>query len=51
MICNVTVDRNIMNGISMIIVLEGTFAGIDFISQCSRTEFLLFYFCSADNGA
>lgn len=31
MICNIAVVRNIMNGISMIIVLEGRFAGVDFI--------------------
>ena len=46
MMCNVTVVRNITNGISMIIVLEGTFAGIDFIKD-SAVEQSFFYFISA----
>lgn len=46
MICNVTVVRNIMNGISVIIVLEGTFAGIDFIRD-NAVEQSFFYFISA----
>lgn len=46
MICNVTVVRNIMNGISMIIVLEGMFAGMDFI-KANAVEQSFFYFISA----
>lgn len=47
MICNITVLRNIMNGISMIIILECRFAGIDFIRANPVEQSLIFYFIFA----